>query len=105
MLHVCVHFGRESRQVGMIIPQSTCTCRKLFDVTEDNGNLLRGDEYRRQPSIVLCEAQISRSVWLQLIQLLHAAQQGLNVFQIKAMQLTGNAWNDWPCYLASTGEM
>ncbi|KAL0052719.1 hypothetical protein WJX82_006660 [Trebouxia sp. C0006] len=21
------------------------------------------------------------------------------------MQLAGNAWNDWPCYLASTGEM
>ncbi len=91
----------------MIIPQSTCTaaCRKLFDVTEDNANLPRGDEYRRQPSIVLYEAQISPSVWLQLIQLLHAVQQGLNVFQIKAMQLAGNAWNDWPCYLASTGEM
>ncbi len=83
MLHVCVHFGRESRQDGMIIPQSTetSTCRKpgrkLFDVTKDNGNLLGGDEYRRQASIVLCEAQVSRSVWL--IQLLHAVQQGSNI--------------------------
>ncbi|KAL0037294.1 hypothetical protein WJX79_000145 [Trebouxia sp. C0005] len=24
---------------------------------------------------------------------------------MKGMQLTGNAWNDWPCNLASTGEM